>query len=135
MLFGQEYLPLFQLCLLPILVMVLWRIRLAGHRVPRAVLLGGAALSLIAFTVGSSTRSLGPKRIVITRFSDDPIGAQSRIFRERVESRLESFSTQRVVRSPRAFSDFRSIRKRFGDTRQYDAVIWGKLDCFQIHFP
>ncbi len=135
MFIDQTYLPLLQLGLLPLLAAMLWRLRIQGQRVPRALILGAAALAVSAFAVGYSAKTLTEKRIIISRFSDDPLGSDSRIFRERLDEQLKGLSSLRVVRFPGSFNTYAEIRKKYAHGRNFDAFLWGKKDSFVLIFP
>lgn len=135
MLFSQQSLPVIQLCALPLIIFVVARFSIAGQRVPRLLLFLTVAMALGAFSLGYTTRTLDDTRIVVSRFADDPLGSDSRIFRERLDRNLGAISSLRVVRFPGSFSSYSAVRKKFANSRRYDAIIWGKTDAYTLQFP
>ena len=135
MLFPHESLPLIQLFLLPLIVAALWFLRVGKVAAPKLLLLAALLLTCAAFWVGYSIRSLTGKRIVIARFSDDSLAADSRIFRENVERRLNSISESRVLRVSKSFRSLSELKKRFPNARHHDAVVAGSRDSLLIYFP
>jgi hypothetical protein len=118
-----------------VIVAVLWFIRLGRVAVPKPLLLFAALLACTFFLVGYSTRSLTGKRIAIARFSDDSLGADSRIFRENIESRLRNISESRVARVSKSYRSLSELKKRFPNSRRQDVVIAGSLDSLLVYFP
>lgn len=135
MLFPQEYWPTIQVFALLLVVALVARVRLQSERVPRAILLAALVVAFAAFGAGYSTKTLHEKRLVVSRFNDDPLGSDSRIFRERLDKYLGNISSLHVIRFPDAFSSYRAVRKKFPNSRLYDAILWGKSDSFTVIFP
>lgn len=135
MFFAQEHLPTIQVFALFLIVVFAARLRLQGERIPRAILLFALVVACGAFGAGYSTKTLHEKRLVISRFHDDPLGTDSRIFRERLDKYLGNLSALQVVRFPDSFDSLRAVRKKFPNSRLYDAILWGRKDSFTVIFP
>ena len=131
---SKDFLPIIQLCVAPLFIWALLRLRVGNVRIPRLVILLGVTLSLGAYIGGYSARSFLGRRIAVARFSDDPLGGNSRIFRQQLSEGLARRSKDYVFGVKKPFTSASAIRREFASGRRVDAVVWGRSDAVLVSF-
>jgi hypothetical protein len=127
---GASYfsLPHIQLVVFPLVLFLLWKLRILGRRVPKAPLMGAMFLAILASGYSYLYVRDEPLSFVVAKLEGDDFEARSRQFRLLHRAQLRRIGGTRAIEAQRTHESFRSHAEalRFLNRSAYlPAVVWG----------
>jgi len=138
---GPGFLPamdlgLAQLIVVPAFLIIVWFFSFYNFRIPRSLILLAAVSVTLTSVYAYSYRIDQSRSFLLARISDDPYEAESRIFRERINSTLESDeSTARLGRYFASLASQQEAAELFVESPALGGIVWGDDYWLRVSFP
>jgi hypothetical protein len=115
----------YQLVLVPLVLGAIWSRRLIGVRIPKLVILGSAAGTLIGAIFQLSHVNLAAGAFLVSTVSDRELRQEAKIYRDRVRKSLGAEGESLVGVYPGVIRDAANARKIVESSPSLGGVIWG----------
>lgn len=123
-----------QAIVFPVFFVALWRIAIVGVRVPRGVIVLAALCAVGASGFSFAWRGNRHGDFLIARIRGDAYEAQSKVFRDRINSEIPSHSPVRAVRYYRELESEAEAREMLRANRNVPAIVWGGERWISVSF-
>jgi len=138
---GPNYVPvmdlgLVQLVVVPGIFLIAWGTSFFKFKIPRSVIIAASVCVAFSSLYAYSYRIDESRSFLLARFAGDPYEAETRIFRETLNSVLES--DEAVARLSRYFASLDSANEAaslFKENPDLQGVVWGDDYWLRISFP
>lgn len=134
MLFGADIATV-QLVAFPVIILILFWVRLLEVRVPRLVLVGAGIAALAGVSVAYVPKQIEGPGFYVAKLEDDQYEAQSRIFRESIREFLAEQRPIEVIRYHYSFASNDEARSLADESSPPRPVVWGDSTWIDITFP
>lgn len=123
-----------QAIIFPLFCVALWRLAIMGVRVPRGVVLVAAVCAVGALVFSFAWRGDRHGDFLIARLREDPYEAQSKVFRDRINSEIPRYSPVRAVRYYRELESDLDARTMLRRNPEVPAIVWGDERWISVSF-
>lgn len=114
-----------QLALLPLLLLLLSRVRLFGAQIPNALLLAACVIGLTGAVVHQQGTAFEPGTFLVTRFEGDRLGGETKIARDKIRASLGSEVRVPITDTARTVQSNKEARKILDTRANLAGVVWG----------
>ena len=128
-------LALLQLIAFPLVLFSLWRFIARTSLLPRWPLLLAAAFACLGALATYRGPADNAQSFSLARLHGDDIEAETRVFREKVNSVLRELGPVRAIRYHGSFATDAEARREFARDPKLRALVWGSARWMNVSFP
>ncbi len=132
----QIDLPLLQLCIFPIVIYLVLKLRILGERIPKFVLVFACLGVFNSINSAFSLKSINPREFLVSRLDGDLHEAESRIFREGINEAINSKKHSLLSAKALRLSDSDVLVNEIFTAREnLNTIIQGDTKNLILSFP
>lgn len=129
---GSFQLSIIQIAAFPLLLFLVWKVRVFSRGVPRGVLLFSIIGALTATTMAYTYHGDHAKSFLVAQLERDEFGTDSRILREMISQAIPGSSGVAPRRLLEEIKESREAERRFGDA---SPLVWGNRRWLVVSVP